>query len=423
MRATKRVDRKARIGLGSAAVALIALAAACGPAPAPPPPPPAPIVKSSPPTTTPPTTTPPTTTPPTTTPPTTTPPTTTPPTTTPQGSANAGRVGVDADLFWTGEGTDTTQLQTLAAAGLTWVRSDFYWGTIEPGRGQFNWSNSDGLMAAAAKAGVNVDAILDYSAPWASSDPSGHGDAYYPPSNPADYAQFASAVVGRYGPNGSFWSSRPDVPVHPLAAVEIWNEPWGDWNWKPNPDPVGYGQLVNAAGAAIRTADPGVKILVAGDDLQVRTDGSTVSWIQNLLASDPGIGTYVDAWSVHPYPDPTSNGPNTAGPIDYAYSRVTVTQTDAAAAGVSRPIWITEIGWSTATGTSGAVSEATQSQYLSQALGMALGTWRNSIAETFVYTWDQDGTNPSDLQQHYSLRHADGSYKPAWAAVTSSLTG
>jgi hypothetical protein len=227
-----------------------------------------------------------------------------------------GRVGVDGDLFWTGEGTDTTQLQTLAAAGLTWVRSDFYWGTIEPSRGQFSWSNSDGLMAAAAKAGVNVDAILDYSASWASSDPS--GNAYYPPTSPADYAQFASAVVSRYGPGGSFWATRPDVPVHPLAAVEIWNEPWGDWNWNPNPDPAAYGQLVNAAGAAIRAADPSVKILVSGDDLEVRTDGQPVSWINSLLADDPGIGAYVDGWSVHPYPDPTSNGPNTPGPIDYA---------------------------------------------------------------------------------------------------------
>lgn len=144
-----------------------------------------------------------------------------------------------------------------------------------------------------------------------------------------------------------------------------------------------------------------------------------MSWIDNLLADDPGIGAYVDGWSVHPYPDPTSNGPNTPGPIDYAYDRVTVTQNATAAAGVSRPIWITEIGWSTASGASGSVSQSTQAQDLSQALGTALGTWRNVVAETFVYSWDVDGTNQSNLQDGFSLRNADGSYKPSWSAVTA----
>jgi hypothetical protein len=386
-------------------------------------------VGSSSPTTTSPSTTSPTTTPSTTTPsttaPTTTPPTTTAPTTTTtapsSGAANVGRVGVNTNYYWFNESTDTAGLQPLAAAGVTWTRDNFDWRTMEPTQGHFNWTGSDALVAATAKTGVNLLAGLSYSAPWASSDPTGAGNEYYPPKNPADYAQFASAVVKRYGHGGTFWATRPDLTPHPLAAVEIWNEPWGYWAWAPNPDPAAYGRLVMAAGPAIRAADPSVQILVTGDDHVVRTDGAQGNFVQAMLAATPGIGSYVDAWSVHPYPDPKTTGPQVANPIEYSFDRVTLTQSEAAAAGVSRPIWITEIGWTTAIGSSDAVTEATQAQYLSQALGITLGQWRSMVAKVFVYTWAQDTTNVSDPEAHFGLRRSDGSMKPAWAAVTSYL--
>jgi hypothetical protein len=436
MEATPQSHRRVRLGLVAAATTLAAAAFGCGPTPAPAPPA-APIaavtpttaVGSSSPTTTSPTTTPSTTTPsttaPTTTSPTTTAPTTTAPTTTTtapsSGAANVGRVGVNTNYFWFNESTDTAGLQPLPAAGVTWTRDVFDWRTMEPTQGQFNWSGSDALVAATAKTGVNLLAILAYSAPWASSDPSGAGNQYYPPKNPGDYAQFASAVVQRYGHGGTFWATRPDLTPHPLAAVEIWNEPWGYWAWAPNPDPAAYGRLVMAAGPAIRAADPSVQIAVTGDDLVTRTDGAIANFVQPMLASNPGIASYVDAWSVHPYPDPKTNGPQVANPIEYSFNRVTVTQNQTAAAGVSRPIWITEIGWTTATGSPDGVSEAAQAQYVSQALGMALSQWRSFVAKVFVYTWQQDGTSATDPEAHFGLRRADGSMKPAWSSVTAYL--
>jgi hypothetical protein len=327
-------------------------------------------------------------------------------------------VGVSTNLFWMSEADAFRQLSTVRAAGVTWARTDLRWDVLEPSPGAFDWSRADGLMAAAARAGVDMLGILDYSAPWASSS----GSIYSLPSDPATFAAYAGAVVGRYGTGGTFWAERPDLPARPLAAVEVWNEPWGYWFSKPNPDPARYAALVRATTTAVRAVDPGVTVVVAGDHHQVRTDGAAVGWIDVLLDTDPGLPAFVDAWSVHPYPDPKTAGPDDPGPLPWHYDRVTLTQQITAARGASRPIWITEIGWSTAASAEG-VSEAQQAAHVSGALADALGEWRSFVAVTFIYSWSRDGTDPTDTEAHYGLLRNDGSPKPAWAALTSYLTG
>ncbi len=269
-------------------------------------------------------------------------------------------------------------------------------------------------MTGASKAGVNVLAILAFSAPWASSDPSGLGSVYYPPRDPADFAQYATAVAQRYGPGGTFWAARPKLAPRPLQAVEVWNEPWWHGFWEPSADPAGYAALVRAAGAAIRQAVPSIKILVSGD-LAPGASGSS-PWLTQLLAVTPSIAPYVDAWSVHPYPDPKSHGPR-GGPIEYSYQRVPVIAQTVAAAGMARPIWITEIGWSSATHAVGGISEADQARYLHEALVQALTTWRDTVARVFVYDWGEDSGRSNDLEGHFALLESEGQSKPAWNTV------
>jgi hypothetical protein len=332
-------------------------------------------------------------------------------------SAYGGRVGVNTHLIWVSEADAYATLAHARAGGVSWVREELPWGVVEPQRGTFSWGRTDALIAAAARAGVNVLGILAYSAPWASSDPSGNRDSKYPPRDPADYARYAAAVVKRYGPRGSFWVSRPDLPERPLTAVQIWNEPWGHWFWKPNPSPAGYARLARMAATAIRAANPAVDILVAGDVLQVRTDGAIVDWLRNLRAADPGLNTLVDAYAVHPYPYPRTNGPylERTDPR-WDYRRVTLTrQIDP-----TLPIWITEVGWSTAA-TGDSVSEATQATYVTGAVRRALDEWGAFVERIFVYSFDRDGSDRNDREQHYGLLRADGTAKPSWNALRSLL--
>ena len=73
-------------------------------------------------------------------------------------------------------------------------------------------------------------------------------------------------LVQRYGPQGAFWSERPDVPRRPLRDWQIWNEPHFDFYWY---TPEGswapeYVELLKAARRAIKSADPSARVVLAG---------------------------------------------------------------------------------------------------------------------------------------------------------------
>jgi polysaccharide biosynthesis protein PslG len=325
-----------------------------------------------------------------------------------RGPPGEGRIGYSTHLAYAG--SPRADLARLSNAGVDWIREDFLWETIERTRGRFDWRATDALMAAAAENELDVLAILGYSARWAS-----RGQVHDPPRNPADYAAFARAVVERYGEGGSFWRGADEV--RPLKAVELWNEPWGHFFWRPEPDPAAYARLARPAAEAVRSAGAGVDVLMSADLRQVRADGAVRPWFAALLAADPRLPELVDGWSVHPYPEPRDQGPG-AGPAGspYAFARVEQIRALARRRGAMRPIWITEIGWSTSSGPGG-VSEARQAAYLGAALDRALGPWRGFVARVFVYGYDRDNGARDDLEGHFGVRRADGSLKPAWDAV------
>ena len=334
------------------------------------------------------------------------------------GAALQGRLGFSTHTFWSSEADVRAAYTTLASKGINQVREDFRWDQLEPSNGTFSWTKSDNVMAGAAAAGVDVLAILGYSATWASSDPSGGGSIHYPPKNNADYADYAKAVVQRYGPGGTFWSLRPDLPARPLLAVELWNEPWGHWFWKSGVNPTAYAALARAGAVAVKSVQPNVKVLLSGDLLQVRTDGALVSWLDNVLAADPGLVSYIDAYSVHPYPYPRQQGPM----VDHAdarwdYKRIELIRQVAVNRNAAKPIWITELGWSTAN-TSDSVSESVQAQFMTEAVNRAFGSWPY-VEKLYLYTATQDRADMNDREAHYGVRRADGSWKPSWTAITN----
>ena len=147
----------------------------------------------------------------------------------------AGFVGMASEELGGVFTSDSYRAQALAAqrrAGVRLLRQTFEWAYIERPPGgtyplpQFDWSVQDRLVLAAARSGISVLPVLFNPPAFHSSRPSGSTDkSTHPPRDPASMAAFASAAVARYGPGGSLWRENPGVPVRPIRAWQVWNEP------------------------------------------------------------------------------------------------------------------------------------------------------------------------------------------------------
>ncbi len=340
------------------------------------------------------------------------PPTEPPP---PPSSPYADRIGFSGSNVWYDATKQLNYMTKLRSGGVTWLREDFHWGAFEPTQGSWSWSYGDRLMRNASLAGLNILGIFAYSSNWGADGPT----IYHPPKDPAAYANFCRKVVERYGPNGTFWQENPALEPRPLTAVEIWNEPWLHHFWRPNPEPARYAQLVRTASAAIKAAQPAIKVLASADIFQMRSDTTqSRDWFRLVLESDPTLfRDHVDVLSVHTYSQARS-------PLDtvtqqrWRFDRFLMTRDLAAGYGAAKPIWITEFGWTTESGNADAVSEATQASYTQQALDLALRQWSSVVEKAFLFYW---GESSDTYVAGYSPLRPNGTEKPLWGTIGSLL--
>ncbi len=159
---------------------------------------------------------------------------------------------------------ETAQWALMRRSGVESARVVFSWAQAQPEAGvEPDFSQIDAKVEVAARAGVALLPVVLYTPDWAATYPTRHGT---PPKFPSDYAAFVTRLVQRYGPRGTFWTERPDVPRRPLRDWQIWNEPHFDFYWY---TPEGswapeYVKLLKAARRAIRAADPGARVVLAG---------------------------------------------------------------------------------------------------------------------------------------------------------------
>ena len=295
-------------------------------------------------------------------------------------------------------------LTDLAAVGCGWVRADFDWPSIEPERGTFDWTDTDRFVALAARHHVRVLALLAYTPAWAR--PKGSSDKH-PPTDAADYARFAAEAATRYR-------------HATVGAWEIWNEPNSASFWQPKPDTKGYLNLLRAASATIRAADPDATIVTGGlapaVDTRNRSEMSPETFLARLLAA--GASDSFDAVGSHPYSYPALPSDETTAAWNSFY-RLPELHAKLESAGFGdRPIWITEVG--APTGTS---DRAVSPEHQAEILGDALTTARSLpwVAHTFVYSYQDRSDDDTDPEANFGLRRADGSTKPAWDTFVGLL--
>ena len=299
-----------------------------------------------------------------------------------------------------------SEVRAMKESGVTTLRAPFYWWTAQPTQLKApSFAATDPLVAAAARAGIEVLPIVVGSPAWAARHPELRNS---PPKGTATYAAFLKTLIAHYGPNGSFWSDHPDLPKQPIEAWQIWNEPDHTHYWSDQPYERDYVALGRAARAAIKQADPHAQVVMAGF--------ADRSWESIAAVYRAGAKGVFDVVAIHPY---TYEVRNVLRIVEYARRELRK------AGDGDRPLWLTEVTWSSGKrpGHPPAPFETTQADQaarLAQALPLLIRKRKQlGVDRIFWENWistDSNHANPFDFSGLRVL-HPDGTVteKPAFA--------
>lgn len=310
------------------------------------------------------------------------------------------------------------ELDLSQEAGSSVVRIDIVWGSLETdGKGQIEagyLAKLDRFMAGASARGMTVVATLWSTPCWASSAPESlkqgcRGSWWdrqvgnYPATDPQDYADIAKWVVNRYGTK--------------LAGLEVWNEPNNDLagnSWQTNEKAGDYVDMLQATYAAVKSIRTDVPVLAGALSFSDRP------FLEALYAK--GMRGYEDGVSVHPYNEWRSPD-NLWEPQwkKYAFLPGLASMRDAqlAAGDGAGGLWLTEFGWTTATGERWGVTDAQQADFVAKAFDLLEGL--DYVKAAIVYNLREKDTDRTSFEGNFGLVNRDFSPKPAYAALTAAL--
>lgn len=294
-------------------------------------------------------------------------------------AAEAGRVpfgffGVTVEGLLFREDVDqAAEFRRMAKAGVEKVIAEINWRYLQPHADQPpDFTRTDRLVRNAARRGIRVIGHVLYSPGWAAVDP---GHAASPPK-PGDYAGFLYRLVERYGPKGTFWAAHPGLRPLPIRDWQVWNEPGAKGFWSLQPHETRYVELLRYARYALKAADPGSRVVLAGLTFK--------SWKDLADLYRAGAGGLFDVVSLHPY---------TGRARDVIYIVSLVRDVMRKNGDAELPVVITEFGWPTAKGRSDdnfgyEVTERGQARRIEQILPLLAGNRRRlRIEGAYWHSW------------------------------------
>jgi hypothetical protein len=296
----------------------------------------------------------------------------------------------------------------LRATRPAWVRVFLGWNGLEPARGSYDLGDIENYrhFFASLPAGTKIDVDVWGSPAWANG---GSGNVATPPVDNADYAGFVNYVANAFRGRVSAW--------------EIWNEEDNAAWWSGTP--AQYVGLLKAGYSAVKSVDPNASVLVGG------LTGNDGSYLQQLYGA--GAKGFFDAVGVH-----TDTACNITSPYVFQYNRgthtinqyfflgfVSVHAAMVAAGDGAKPIYMTELGWSSTsteceTGhwagqKAAGVSEPTQATYLRQAYHCLAQPQYSYVKAAMWFELFNLGTSSAWLDNFGLLDH-NYAPKPAFAA-------
>jgi len=213
---------------------------------------------------------------------------------------------------------------------------------------------------------------------------------------------------------------------HGVSGYEVWNEPDDAPYWAPAPNAAAYAALLKAAYPAFKAGDPAAAVssggLVAND----------YDFLQALY--DNGAKGSFDAVSVHTdtaclTTDPREYYREPSGRIGrYSFTGYREVRHTMLANGDDKPIWLSEMGWSTTdaicntgarAGTKpGGVSFALQADYLTK--GFACLQNDPYVTEAMWFSLSDVDSSSPDYDRRLGLLDQSFNAKPAFAAFQNA---
>jgi hypothetical protein len=292
----------------------------------------------------------------------------------------------------------TQQLDRMVGSGVEKLRVSFNWADAQPykswsdvpasQRSRFtdvggvptDFGGTDEVVSAAASHQLSVLPVVLAAPRWDGSPKGNHVQ----PARDKPYARFLTALVKRYGPNGSFWSANPSLPVWPIRSWQIWNEPELNFYWDTANFAPSYVRLLRAAHGAIKNVDPSATVVL----------GSLTNFAWKDLQSIYKIRGARDLF------DAVGSNPYTSKPAGVIRILTNVRRAMDGHGDRSKPLIATEVGWPSALGKTKQnfgfnTTEQGEAKKLSQLLPMlASNRKRLGLSAFYYYTWlstDQRG--------------------------------
>jgi hypothetical protein len=244
--------------------------------------------------------------------------------------------------------TDARDAQRMQAIGVRTMRVGLSWRAVEPREGLYRWPDS--RVAMLAENGIRPVFTVQYAPEWAT----GIANPGSPPVTAealVAWQEFLTNAVGRYGPDGSFWSDHPNLPKKAVTTWQIWNEPNLPKSFARNASgppklvrhaPRVYSKLVKASDAAIGEVTGKAKIVLGGllgnPNKADQSKMSPERFLKKFLKVR-GITRHFDAAGLHPYT-----------PTIERYKQVVTKIRKVMREGGAGPkdLWLDEVGWGSA---------------------------------------------------------------------------
>jgi hypothetical protein len=234
-------------------------------------------------------------------------------------------------------------------------------------------------------------------------------------TDPADFANFAHQFATTMDAAGG------------AAGYEIWNEEDETDFWGQTVDAVHYAAIVKAAAPQLRTADPSAKVILGP------LTGNNYTFLQQIY--NAGAASSFDVVAVHTDTACLVEPPSSFYREDGNVARFsflgfrTVHDVMVANGDSSKPIWMTELGWTTTSTTCArgmwagqkpaGVSETAQADDLTEAYHCLRDY---PYVEKALWFTLRETSGEGDELDHYGLERATGAHKPAWDAFHTVTT-